>query len=69
MTEKWHHIPLWRVVLALERKTLEWWNDPRSMATVLRSRCGHIYDWKRSPMGWLIRRRPTDELFQEAFRI
>lgn len=64
MSPRWRYIPLWRVVVALQRGTLEWWNDPKRVTTVLRARSGAIYDFKRSRLGWFLRRRQHDELFQ-----
>jgi hypothetical protein len=55
---RWRPIGLWRITHCLERRTLEWWNDPRRWRTVLRARNGHLYDFLHTPAGFFICKLP-----------
>jgi hypothetical protein len=54
----WRAIKIWHLALALSRGTMQWWNDPRSGRSVLRSQSGRVYDYCWTNKAWYIRPRP-----------
>lgn len=53
-------IPTVNLVVALEHRAVEWWQDPRSRRQMLRTRSGRLYDVTRTYTGWRLTEARTE---------